>query len=340
MLILLILCDLLFVGLAGAGIALSTSSFFSPLIFFIIPCLVLTFLSLIPFLPINMPLPTITIPNPTSKELLAKFKKDVNPTYVNSDYKNWDFAREVGKTFEVLTWKPGKEVSSQEVRDHFKDLEADGNVPVFIAWITETKPAGYHVSIPSGDDLLYRDSDDHLYAPYFRCGGFDRGLGLSYVEDDWRGGCVFVAFRQIKNGIIIKVDKEDEHLLEEYSWSLNSDGYPSSHIDGKTKCLHQIILGKKEGFEIDHIDRNPLNNCRLNLRYVTHHQNMMNTSKQKNNTSGFRGVTWDRHAKKWAAQIFVNGKHLHLGLYTDIMDAAAAYKAEALIKFEEFIGEL
>ena len=77
--------------------------------------------------------------------------------------------------------------------------------------------------------------------------------------------------------------------------------------------------------EIDHIDGNSLNNCIENLRAATPKQNRENRkSANKNNKTGVKGVSWDKKAKNWRAQIQYNGTKKHLGLYETKEDAIAA----------------
>lgn len=75
---------------------------------------------------------------------------------------------------------------------------------------------------------------------------------------------------------------------------------------------------------IDHIDGNPSNNSIENLRECTHMQNHFNEKKSKNNTSGFKGVSFHKPSQKWRASVFVNYKQHHLGLFEDIQDANLA----------------
>jgi len=75
---------------------------------------------------------------------------------------------------------------------------------------------------------------------------------------------------------------------------------------------------------------------RKNLRSATRSQNCMNKGKQKNNTSGYKGVCWDNNAKKWRAYIKINGKRKHLGLFEDIEEAVKTYKEAARKYHEEF----
>jgi hypothetical protein len=141
----------------------------------------------------------------------------------------------------------------------------------------------------------------------------------------------------------IIMDEEDRYLLHEHNFSFYKIGYigESKRINGKTstKFLHNFILPPKRGFIVDHINRNKLDNRRCNLRYVTYSQNNMNSSMQKNNTSGYRGVCWHKKAKKWACFIKLNKKRIHIGLFSNIEEAARAYKNKATELFGDYIGE-
>ena len=106
-------------------------------------------------------------------------------------------------------------------------------------------------------------------------------------------------------------------------------------INGKCKTIlmHRVILeriGYKNFAKSDHINGDKLDNRRCNLRPATNQQSGCNRSKQKNNTSGYIGVCWDKQRKKWMAQIKVNRKHIHLGRHDDIEDAARAYNKAAI----------
>ena len=92
----------------------------------------------------------------------------------------------------------------------------------------------------------------------------------------------------------------------------------STRINNKHVALATILTGYDY---CDHIDRNPLNNRRSNLREVTHTENMRNHSKRKDNTSGYTGVTWDKRVGMWEAQLCIHNKCLHLGKFTDKIEA-------------------
>jgi hypothetical protein len=87
---------------------------------------------------------------------------------------------------------------------------------------------------------------------------------------------------------------------------------------------------------VDHIDGDILNNHAENLRWATHSENGMNRIKLKDNTSGFKGVSFNKRRGKWQAQIRKDGKRHHLGYFTNAEDAAKVYDKAATAMFGEF----
>lgn len=87
---------------------------------------------------------------------------------------------------------------------------------------------------------------------------------------------------------------------------------------------------------VDHIDGNGLNNTRVNLRVANSTENARNTRLRKDNTSGFKGVTWHKKNRKWRAVIKVDGGQKHLGMFDTLEAAYAAYCKAALHYFGEF----
>lgn len=132
------------------------------------------------------------------------------------------------------------------------------------------------------------------------------------------------------------VDKDDLDLIIQYKWCL-SHGRPATFIKGKNLYLYQLILGKQpRNKEIDHIDNNPLNNRKSNLRIVTRSQNMMNVKTKNNNTSGKTGVHFRKDRNKWTARIQVDRKQIILGIFKTRQNAVKARKRAELKYFGEF----
>jgi hypothetical protein len=94
---------------------------------------------------------------------------------------------------------------------------------------------------------------------------------------------------------------------------------------GKGGMMHQMINRTPDGFVTDHIDGNGLNNRRSNLRTALQSENLQNKRKYKNNTSGFKGVSWHSSSKKWRAAICVNKTTTRLGSYETAEEAYKAY---------------
>ena len=101
--------------------------------------------------------------------------------------------------------------------------------------------------------------------------------------------------------------------------------------------LHKVIAARKGlTSEIDHRNRNQLDNRRRNLRPAQHGHNIANSGLRVNNTSKFKGVSWRKDRCKWRAYIVVNYKQKHLGHFASKTRAAKAYNRAALRYFGAF----
>lgn len=114
--------------------------------------------------------------------------------------------------------------------------------------------------------------------------------------------------------------------------SPNSKGYISIRIDGTQYKAHRLawlyVYGEDPGHhEIDHADQNKGNNAIGNLRLASRKQNNENIGVPKNNTSGFRGVSFQKNEKHWTAYIYHNRKRIHLGCFKEMHMAVAARSA-------------
>ena len=110
-------------------------------------------------------------------------------------------------------------------------------------------------------------------------------------------------------------------------------GYRRTKIDGTFYFVHRIIWLMTYGEwpeQIDHINHIGDDNRVENLRNVTHRENHLNQSTQKNNTSGVMGVYWHAPGKKWVARINIDGVSTHIGYFDNIFDAACARKSEEI----------
>ena len=111
--------------------------------------------------------------------------------------------------------------------------------------------------------------------------------------------------------------------------TLDPIGYIRITINKKRYQSHRLaylyVTGSFPPNDIDHINNIRDDNRFANLREATRSQNMHNSKMQKNNTSGRKGVCWQKQCKKWRALITINNKKIHLGLFNDIDLAYTAY---------------
>ena len=100
--------------------------------------------------------------------------------------------------------------------------------------------------------------------------------------------------------------------------------------------MHRFVLNlKPEDSELDHVNRNGLDNRKSNLRKATRSNQMANARKRKGElTSKFKGVCWTR--RRWQSNITVNGKQIYLGRFKDETEAALAYDTAAKEHFGEY----
>jgi hypothetical protein len=111
---------------------------------------------------------------------------------------------------------------------------------------------------------------------------------------------------------------------------IDRSGYAKVNVNRVCYRVHRLIWNYfygaiPDGLSVDHIDTDKLNNRIENLRLVTQRQQQQNTGARQDNTSGFRGVFWNKREEKWRAQIKNNGKSVHLGCFDSKEDATAAY---------------
>lgn len=91
--------------------------------------------------------------------------------------------------------------------------------------------------------------------------------------------------------------------------------------DKNGKILSRILLSPPKNMVVDHINRNPLDNRRSNLRVCTQRQNTRNKTKQRNNTSGIPSVEWQKDANMWRVRLKYLGNKVHIGYFKNKSEA-------------------
>ena len=146
----------------------------------------------------------------------------------------------------------------------------------------------------------------------------------------------------LSQGKVALVSDEDFDVSNRFKWSF-THGYARriEKVSGIKKriYLHRFILDAKEWEEVDHINGDPLDNTRDNLRLCTHKENLSNKKTPSHNTSGYKGVTYFKHGKRikrWKAEVKVDGKTKCLGYYFTPLEAATVYNQKAIEIYGEF----
>jgi hypothetical protein len=120
------------------------------------------------------------------------------------------------------------------------------------------------------------------------------------------------------------IDADDYQFAIQRNWYALQRGYVVA-VAGRSRVrLHRLLVNAPAGLEVDHINGNPLDNRRPNLRICTHRNNGRNTRKPKalvgrsGPTSQYKGVSKRPHlqSRPWQACIRVNGKVIHLGSFS------------------------
>lgn len=138
----------------------------------------------------------------------------------------------------------------------------------------------------------------------------------------------------------VLVDNSDYGLIKNKKWCVGK--FPKSKslyvwrsagLNNKgnsiTQYMHRFLLDSKKGTFVDHKNGNGLDNRRSNLRICTHAQNCHNVGLSTRNTSGYKGVSFAKHAKKWCAQIRKNGKNKKIGYFDSANEASMAWEIES-----------
>lgn len=143
------------------------------------------------------------------------------------------------------------------------------------------------------------------------------------------------ALKRPRTPDMFKCDRPEQECRRwntRYAWQpagkLNADNHYQTKVEGKTHTLHRLLYAMHHNeyldvnIEIDHINGIPDDNRIVNLRKATREQQMKNLKIQTNNTSGVKGVSWDKRAKKWVSRINIDKKRVVLGWFQNFEEAA------------------
>ena len=151
----------------------------------------------------------------------------------------------------------------------------------------------------------------------------------------------------LTRGQVAIVDADDFEWLSQLQWHAHWS-HTSKHYYARTytdeivsygrklESMHRLIMKAKPWEIVDHINGNGLDNRKENLRIVTKRENSINSKTQSNNTSGVKGVAFDKSRNKWIVQIMIDKKSKNLGRFDNFEDAVQARKDAEKLYYGEF----
>jgi hypothetical protein len=183
------------------------------------------------------------------------------------------------------------------------------------------------------------------------CGGFRFAENSKIKDDHWPKNDLpiykdrFGDYCKIPltHGKFAKVDSQDYIWLSQFRWhcKINSNATYAVRtitVAGESKriYMHRLIMNTPPHLVCDHINHDGLDNRRANLRNCTIKQNNANARSAKGASSEYKGVTYSKRKKKWAAHIKKDGRQFNLGCFNDEVEAAKVYDAAAKKLHGEF----
>ena len=169
------------------------------------------------------------------------------------------------------------------------------------------------------DNLKWSDKSNEEMKSLARSQCQNGGKNEYYIKN----GIAYVKMRNTENTMIC--DADDWEKQKNYSWYENK-GRAQTGKFKHTVWFSRAVMDAPENMEVDHINRNPLDNRKSNLRIISHLGNMANLGSQKKSKTGVAGVYWHKHRNKYFAELKVGKKRYCLGAYKTLEEAADARK--------------
>jgi hypothetical protein len=186
-------------------------------------------------------------------------------------------------------------------------------------WLCKCECGNTHTA--SGSDL----TSGHTRS----CGCLRKESKVGYqIFDEYVIGTTF-------NGDTFSISIQDYELIKHCNWFTDKDGYFVTSVNNVRTSMTHMILNPSKSEVIDHIDHDVSNNRRENLRVCSLSENAMNRATPSHNTSGKKGVSFNKKEEKWCAYIGSGGRQINLGLFNSFEEAVIKRK----IAEDEYHGD-
>lgn len=163
-----------------------------------------------------------------------------------------------------------------------------------------------------------------------------------YFEDEENKTATLFIASTVHGELAFVIDLDDLERVKQHKWCIQRcrnvhNGFDKFYAKASkgNMLLHRFVSNAKKGEVVDHINRNPFDNRKINLRNVNYSINNFNINKSRRNKSGATGVHFAKNCDKWLAHISKDGKQICLGYYSKFEDAVIARKNAEI----EYYGE-
>jgi hypothetical protein len=144
----------------------------------------------------------------------------------------------------------------------------------------------------------------------------------------------------LTRGLYAIVDDDKFDFLNQFKWhalKARDTFYPARHAGIVYEYMHHLIIGfPVTGFVTDHMNRNGLDEQLLNLRQITHRQNL---SRKLGRSSEYPGVSFNTTTMRWISSVYINGKSMILGSSSNEFTCFAMYRESIMSIGEELLPE-
>lgn len=138
-------------------------------------------------------------------------------------------------------------------------------------------------------------------------------------------------------GYFAKVDLADWGLIRHLPW--RAAPQPNGvYVFGQNNSLHRFLTNAPSNYDVDHINGDPLDNRRKNLRVVSHAVNMRNQKVRSTSKTGVRGVSFEKYTRKYKASFKIGNRVITLGRFSSLADATKARRDAELLHWNEVIA--